>query len=138
LNPDHKKPAKDLGFQVSASKTFNVSTQVMWEYVLSERGLHTWLGKIDADEFELGNQFITQEGIEAKLSVFVPDCHLRFRWRPAHFEKPSTVELRISNAKGKAKVVFHHTVFFKASQVEELRAYWKAVIAKMSLELSES
>jgi hypothetical protein len=132
---DKVKNIKDLGFQVSVSKTFKVSTEVMWNYILSEKGMHTWLGEINIDDFEIQKQLTTKQGIEVKLTVFVTDCHLRFKWKPINFEKSSTVELRITSANGKAKVIFHHTEFYKIEQQEELRSYWKNVIIEMNFDL---
>ncbi len=125
-----KKP-KDLGFQVSVSKTFSVSTEAMWAFLLSEAGIAVWLGEIKMDDFELQKPFITKTGIEGKLTVFVPNCHVRFRWKPSNWEKPSTVELRVTDTKGKSRIIFHHTGFFKIEQQEELRSYWKNVCEKM-------
>jgi hypothetical protein len=135
LQKDPPSKTKDLGYQVSASKTFKVSTEIMWAYLLSEQGIHTWLGEINVDDFEIQKPLITKAGIEAKLTVFVLDCHLRIKWKPKHFDKPSTVELRVTNTKGRAKVIFHHTGFYQIEQLEELRSYWKKVIANMDLDL---
>jgi activator of HSP90 ATPase len=126
---------KDLGFQVSIRKTFSVSTETMWEFLLSAKGIAVWLGKFDIEDFEIQRLFITEEGIEAKLTVFTPNCHLRIKWKPKHFQKFSTVELRVTNNKGRASVIFHHTGFFKIEQQEELRSYWKSVILRMNAEL---
>jgi activator of HSP90 ATPase len=122
---------KNLGFQVSASKTFAVDTNTMWEFILSEQGICIWLGTINIDDFEVQKQLYTKEGIAVKLTVFKMDCHLRFKWKPPHFAKDSTVELRITNSNGRAKVIFHNTGFYKIEQQETLRIYWKNVIAKM-------
>jgi activator of HSP90 ATPase len=72
----------------------------MWEFLLSETGINIWLGEINIDDFELQKRFVTKAGIEGKLTVFVPDCHLRFKWKLSSWEKPSTVELRVRNSKG--------------------------------------
>jgi hypothetical protein len=129
------KQSKDLGYQVSVSKTFGVSTQAMWEFLLSDHGLEVWLGKISSGAFDLMQEFVTQDGTQGMLRVFVPDCHVRYKWKPSTFEKPSTVELRVVNAKGKAKVIFHHTGFYQKEQQEILRTYWKNVISRMTTAL---
>ena len=60
MNIDTLKKPKDLGFQVSVSKTFNVSTDAMWLFLLSEAGITVWLGEIKIDDFELQKSFITK------------------------------------------------------------------------------
>ena len=121
INNEIKNKSKDLGFQVSVTKTFNVSTELIWEFILSAKGISIWLGEINFDDFEIQKPFLTTNGIEGKLTVFVPNCHLRFKWKPRNWEKQSTVELRVTNSKGKARLIFHHTQFFKIEQQEELR-----------------
>jgi activator of HSP90 ATPase len=127
---------KDLGFQVSVSKVFSVSTETMWAFILSEEGMAVWLGKMCIDDFEIQKSFITNEGIEGKLTVFVPNCHLRLKWKPKHWQKLSTIELRVTNRKGRASVVFHQTGFFEIEKREEMKIYWKNIILKMNDELS--
>ncbi len=126
---------KDLGFQVSVRKTFSVSTETMWEFLLSQSGIEVWLGKINIDDLEIQKTFISDEGIEGKLTVFIPNCHLRLKWKPKHWEKLSTIELRVTNRKGRAAVVFHQTGFFEIEKQEEMRTYWKSIILKMNDEL---
>jgi activator of HSP90 ATPase len=136
VKTDKIKNKKDLGFQVAVSKTFKVGTPTMWNFILSEAGIQIWLGEMNTDDFELQTQFVTKTGIKVKLTIFKPDCHLRFKWQPSTFEKSSTVELRITNTKGKARIIFHHTGFFKIEQQEELRTYWKTIIDKINNALS--
>jgi len=126
---------KDLGFQVSVRKTFSVSTETMWEFLLSQSGIEVWLGKINIDDLEIQKTFISDEGIEGKLTVFIPNCHLRLKWKPKHWQKFSTVELRVTNNKGRSSVVFHQTGFFEIEKIEEMRTYWKSIISNMNEEL---
>ena len=132
---DNKNKPKDLGFQISVTKTFNVTTEIIWEFILSEKGISIWLGEINFDDFEIQKPLITKNGIEGKLTVFVPNCHLRFKWKPTNWDRQSTVELRVTNSKGKATIIFHHTGFFKIEQKEELRSYWKNIVSKINTEL---
>jgi activator of HSP90 ATPase len=126
---------KDLGFQVSVSKIFPIGTKAMWEFLLSDEGIAIWIGDISVGNFELQNRFITKSGTEGKLTIFVPDCHLRFKWKPKHWQKQSTVELRVTNRKGRASIVFHQTGFFEIEKREEMRTFWKYVIEKINQSL---
>ena len=125
------KKVKDLGFQVSVSKVFSVTTETMWEFLLSEEGIAVWLGKFPIEDFEIQKSFVTEDGIEGKLTVFVPDCHLRLKWKPIHWQKFTTIELRVTNRKGKASVIFYQAVFFEIEKREEMRIYWKNIISIM-------
>ena len=122
---------KDLGYQIGVRKTFTVSTEKMWDFLLSETGITIWLGQINMDDFELHKPFKTTEGIEGKLSVFKPDSHMRLRWKSTDWLRYSTVEIRVTNSKGRAAVVFHHTGLFDVEKREALIGYWKGVIGKM-------
>ena len=135
MNILKSKGEKDLGYQVSVSKIFPVSPDAMWAFILSQEGIELYLGEMDLEDFELQKPFVSKAGLEGKLTVFVPDCHLRFKWKPSNWERFSTVELRITNSKGRAAVLFYHAGFYKQQQVEELRAHWKNVIADMLLKL---
>jgi activator of HSP90 ATPase len=125
-----------LGFQFSIRKTFPISVDMLWEFILSEEGFSVWLGEIDMNDFELNKSFKTAEGIEGKMTVFKPDCHFRLSWKPTHWEKPSTIEIRITNSKGKASVVIHQTRLYTNAQREEMKIYWKSVIDRMEVELA--
>ncbi len=131
-----KKDTQKLGFQYSIRKTFPISVDTLWEFILSESGFLVWLGTIDMADFELNKSFRTEEGIEGKMTTFKPDCHFRLSWKPPHWEKPSTVELRITNSKGKASIVIHQTRLYENTQREEMKIYWKNVIDKMNIELT--
>jgi activator of HSP90 ATPase len=128
---------KNLGFQYSIRKTFQVSVDVLWEFILSEQGILVWLGTMDIADFELNKSFKTQEGIEGKITTFKPDCHFRMSWKPPHWDKPSIIELRITNNKGRAAIVIHQTRFFEFEKREEMKIYWSNVIERMIVELKE-
>jgi activator of HSP90 ATPase len=127
---------KNLGFQYSIRKTFPVTVEVFWEFILSEQGISVWLGTIDMADFELNKSFKTQERIEGKITTFKPDCHFRMSWKPPHWNKPSIVEIRITNYKGKAAMVIHQTRFFEIEKREEMRVYWVNIVRKISVALS--
>jgi activator of HSP90 ATPase len=129
--------AKNLGFQYSIRKTFQVSVDTLWEFILSEQGISIWLGTMDMADFELNKSFKTSEGIEGKITTFKPDCHFRMSWKPPHWDKPSIVEVRITNYKGKASMVIHQTRFFEFEKREEMKIYWENVIEKMIVELKK-
>jgi activator of HSP90 ATPase len=128
---------KSVGFQFSIIRTFTVSTDTAWDFLLSETGVSTWLGTIDFDDFELGNSFKTAEGIEAKITIFKAGSHLRLAWKPAHWGNNSFIEMRVFDAKGRAKIGLLHTFMTDVAQRVEVKAYWNKVFQEMGVELAK-
>lgn len=107
----------------------------MWEFLLSENGIEVWLGKINSDEFEICKPFNTKEGIEGKLTIFKPDSHLRLSWKLKDWAKSSIVEMRITNSKGRARMVFHHTKLYEIEQRIEMKKYWNNILLNIENKL---
>jgi activator of HSP90 ATPase len=128
---------KTVGFQFSITKTCPVSEDAAWDFLLSESGVSIWLGSIDFEAFELNNPFTTAEGIEAKITIFKPDSHLRLAWKRAHWDNISFIEIRVLTNKGRAKLGLLHTHMTSVEQREEVKAYWTKVFEKMGAELAK-
>jgi uncharacterized protein YndB with AHSA1/START domain len=128
---------KNVGFQFSITRTYAVSTDAVWDFLLSETGVSTWLGTINFDDFELGNSFTTAEGIEAKITIFKADSHLRLAWKPAHWGNNSFIEMRVFDAKGRAKIGLLHTFMIDAAQRAEVKAYWGKIFQEIGEKLAK-
>jgi activator of HSP90 ATPase len=135
---DNKKVVgltKNVGFQFSITKTCAVSVDAAWDFLLSESGVAIWLGTIDFQDFEWDNPFTTAEGIEAKITIFKADSHLRLAWQPRHWDNVSSIEIRVFDVKGRAKIGLLHTRMLDVRQREEVKAYWGEIFEKMGIEL---
>jgi activator of HSP90 ATPase len=128
---------KNVGFQFSIIRTYAVSTDAAWDFLLSESGVSTWLGTIDFDNFELNNPLKTEAEIEAKITIFKADSHLRLAWKPAHWSNNSFIEIRVFNAKGRAKIGLLHTFMMDAAQRAEVKAYWGKIFQEMGAKLAK-
>jgi activator of HSP90 ATPase len=128
---------KNVGFQFSIIRTYGVSTDAAWDFLLSESGVSTWLGTIDFDGFELNNPLKTDAGIEAKITIFKADSHIRLAWKPAHWSNNSFIEIRVFDAKGRAKIGLLHTHMMDVAQREEVNAYWGKIFQEMGEKLAK-
>jgi activator of HSP90 ATPase len=131
---DNKKVVgltKNVGFQFSITKTCAVSVDAAWDFLLSESGIALWLGTINFDDFELNRPLTTQAGIEAKITLFKADSHLRLAWKPAHWDNISFIEIRVLTNKGRAKLGLLHTHMINVGQREEVKAYWSKIFQQM-------
>jgi activator of HSP90 ATPase len=128
---------KNVGFQFSITKTCAVSVDTAWDFLLSESGIAMWLGDIHFDDFELNNPLTTKAGIEAKITIFKADSHLRLAWKPKHWDNNSFIEIRVLTNKGRAKLGLLHTHMTSIEQREEVKAYWAKIMYEISLELAK-
>jgi activator of HSP90 ATPase len=128
---------KKVGFQFSIIRTYAVSTDTAWDFLLSETGVSMWLGKMNFDDFELDKSFTTAEEIEGKITIFKADSHLRLAWKPAHWGNNSFIEIRVFEARGRAKVGLLHTHMMDVKQREEVKVYWSKIFEEMGFELAK-
>jgi activator of HSP90 ATPase len=128
---------KNVGFQFSITKTCAVSVDAAWDFLLSESGIAIWLGSINFDDFELNHPLTTKAGIEAKITIFKADSHLRLAWKPAHWDNISFIEIRVLTNKGRAKLGLLHTHMMNLEQREEVKIYWDRVFQQMDDEIKK-
>jgi activator of HSP90 ATPase len=128
---------KNVGFQFSITKTCAVSVDTAWDFLLSELGVAIWLGDIHFDDFELNNPLTTKAGIDAKITIFRANSHIRLAWKPRHWDNNSFIEIRVLTNKGRAKLGLLHTHMISIAQREEVKIYWTNVIHKIALELNQ-
>jgi uncharacterized protein YndB with AHSA1/START domain len=125
---------KDVGFQIGVRKTFNISTETAWDFLFSDKGLSTWLGKISIENFGLDKTYKTKEGIEGEVNTLKPYSHIRLSWKPKNWTNISAVQIRVINAKGKATISFHQDKLLDSKQRDEMKIYWDRIIAKIENE----
>jgi activator of HSP90 ATPase len=128
---------KSHGYQISISKTFNVSCAFMWDFILSEEGINIWLGKSDIEELEFNMPFKTVSGVEGKLKSFKPAVYFKFTWKAAVWTNNSNVEVRINNRKGKARLGILQSFMISLDQRTAQKAYWDEVMLKIERKIKK-
>lgn len=126
---------KDVGFQFGIRKTYPLSSNDMWDFLFSEKGLELWLGKLQA-ELELKKEFKTEKGIIGYVRVFKPNSHIRINWQKMNWTNLSTVQLRVIGNKERTTVSFHQEKLVDSEQREEMKAYWNQVVNKITMEIA--
>jgi uncharacterized protein YndB with AHSA1/START domain len=126
---------KAAGFQIGVRKTFPVAVEAAWNFLFSEAGLSTWLGKISVENFELGKPYKTEEEIEGKVNVIKPGSHIRLSWKPKHWTNTSALQIRVIPSKEKTTISFHQDKLLDSQQRDEMKKYWDEVIVKIENEI---
>jgi uncharacterized protein YndB with AHSA1/START domain len=129
---------KSHGFQISVTKTLTVSHDLTWDFILSEEGIHVWLGQINIEDFELKNPFVTQNGTACELRSFKPGLYIKLNWKPETWSNLSKVEIRIDKRKGGvARFGVLHSHLTSLGQRAEMKKHWDSVILKLETALKD-
>jgi len=119
---------KDVGFQVGARRTFDISMEKAWQLVISKKGLQIWLGDINDFEFGKDTTYKTSGGITGEIRVFKPNSHLRITWFPPSWPRASTIQVRVISAGKKTTISFHQEHLPGANERQERLEFFKNVL----------
>lgn len=134
-----KKPvglSKDAGYMTGARKTFPVSKDAAWDFLFSDEGLRTWLGKISADEIEPGKSFKTKDGIEGTITTFIPGSHFRMKWKRKDWPNTVTLQVRVIPSGEKTTISFMQEKLANARQRAEMKKHWLEVLDRVEKRIS--
>src|SRR3990167_507427 len=84
------------GFEIGARRTFPVIVERAWSLLLSPEGLRIWLGSISSLDLTRGARFRTDDGISGEVRTATSGQRVRLTWQPAHWEKPSTLQVTVT------------------------------------------
>ena len=127
---------KDTGCQFGIRKTYRLSSDDMWHFLFSEKGLRIWLGRIDG-ALELKKEFKTEKGVSGLVRVFKPNSHIRINWQKKNWTNISIVQLRVIGNKEKTTISFHQEKLVGSEQREEMKIYWNKVVHEISKEIEK-
>ena len=122
-------------FKLALEKLLLFLLKRAWNFLFSEKGLSTWLGKISLENFELGKRYKTEEEIEGKVNVLKPNSHIRLTWKPKHWTNTSALQIRVIPSKEKTTISFHQDKLLDSQQRDEMKKYWDKVIEKIEDEI---
>ena len=118
---------QDSGYEIGARRTFPVSMNDAWDFLMSEKGLEVWLGNIRLSDLEIGKT-IDLFGIQVMMRLIKPYSHLRMTWIKDEWRNASMLQLRVIKAGKKATIIFHQDQLLNRSQREEMKEHWEAVL----------
>jgi hypothetical protein len=126
---------KNSGYQISKTKIFAVSYELMWDFILSEDGMNIWLGKSDIADFELNKPFKTINGVEGILKSFKPGVYFKINWKPKEWTNISKVEIRIDSKNGRARLGVLQSFLLSSEQRVLQKRYWDNVFNEIEKQM---
>lgn len=133
------KPAgltKSSGYQIGVRRTLPITMEQAWNYLTSPEGVRSWLGDAPSISFTEGAPYRTAEGTTGEMRVVKPYEQIRMKCKFAHWEKPSTLQIRIIPAgEKKTTVSFHQEQLADGIVREEMKRRWELVLERLAASL---
>jgi activator of HSP90 ATPase len=135
MSVNHAKPVGRTAsgyFQVGVRRTFPISVEEAWDFILSSEGVKVWLGEPALTNFAVGRTFATKSGISGEIRVMNPHTNIRMSWGMKDWPNASTVQIRtIAVDPRKTTISFHQENLPDAQAREEMKRYWEEVLDKI-------
>jgi uncharacterized protein YndB with AHSA1/START domain len=124
------------GYQIGVSRTFPISGEQAWSWLISPAGLKSWLGELEHLELRAGCSYRSADGIFGEIRVVKEGLQLRMTWQRPEWSKPSTIQIRVKSISDhKAAVSFHQENLQDLFMREQMKRHWEDVAAVLIKEL---
>jgi uncharacterized protein YndB with AHSA1/START domain len=119
---------RDTGFQIGVSRSVATPLEQVWDMLVSDAGVRTWLGADVELPAERGAPYRTATGTSGEVRSFHPQDRLRLTWRPPDWDHESTVQVTVSRRNGRTVLRFHQERLADPDERERQRAHWQSVL----------
>lgn len=135
---DEPGRTRDAGWQIGVSRTVDHPVEEVWDLLTSERGRDAWLGSGVTELPDPGGAYATAEGTTGETRSLRPQDRIRLTWRPDGWTHETTVQVAVRpTAPGRTMIRFHQERLADASEREQQRAHWAAVLDDLEAALAE-
>jgi uncharacterized protein YndB with AHSA1/START domain len=122
---------QDSGWQAGMRRTLPIPPEDAWDFLLSPRIVSLWLGESDKAELEKGKEFHLSDETQVKIVVLKPDSHLRLRWKPVDYQRPSTLQVRLIPSGKRTVFAFHQENLPSAQERQKRLDFFRQVFQKI-------
>ena len=122
---------KTVGFQIGVRRTFSVSVQDAWDFLISEQGQCIWLGEAYPLQLIEGTPYTTPRGTRGIIRVVNPGVNMRLTWQPQEWRHASTIQIRIIQSGANTVISFHQEGLPGAEERASMRHHWQQVLARL-------
>jgi uncharacterized protein YndB with AHSA1/START domain len=120
---------RGAGWQIGVSKTIDRPVETVWDFITSPEGVAIWLGEGVTVLSEPGAGYETSTGVRGETRSFRQRDRVRLTWQPPDWKHDTTLQLTVSPVgQGRARLVVHQERLADATEREQQRRHWQAVI----------
>ncbi|TJY43844.1 SRPBCC domain-containing protein [Cohnella pontilimi] len=120
------------GFQVGVRRTFPITVENAWNLITSTIGITTWLGELPAFSIQVGQQYLTEDGVSGNIRVVNQFQNIRLTWKKENWIKPTILQIRTIPNGDKTTLSFHQENLSDMNVREEMKLRWEEVLNKLS------
>jgi uncharacterized protein YndB with AHSA1/START domain len=120
---------KGAGWEIGVSRSVTFPLEEVWDFLTSAAGSAVWLGAGVQRLDQPGSAYQTSDGTSGEVRSFRPLDRVRLTWQPEDWSHDSTVQFALSRtASGRTVLRFHQERLADATEREQQRAHWAAVL----------
>jgi uncharacterized protein YndB with AHSA1/START domain len=120
---------RDAGWEIGVSKTIDRPVETVWSFLTSPPGVAIWLGEGVTVSPERGVGYETAAGVRGETRSYHELDRVRLTWRPPGWTHDTTLQLAVSYAgTDRARLVIHQERLADATEREQQRRHWQAVL----------
>lgn len=128
----------DAGYEIGVQRTFPVRSTSLWEFLIAESGIRTWLGDDHEGSLQPGETYAVADGTTGEIRTRKDGERIRLTYRPPERDSATTLQLTVSSSDSsdeKSVLRIHQEKLADSDEREKMRAHWKHVIARIESEL---
>jgi uncharacterized protein YndB with AHSA1/START domain len=130
---------RDAGWQIGVSKTIDRPVEEVWTFITSPAGVAIWLGEGVTVLPERGAGYQTTAGVHGETRSFRELDRVRLTWQPPGWTHDTTLQLAVTSAgEGRATLRVHQERLADATEREQQRRHWQAVINALAEALTKT
>jgi uncharacterized protein YndB with AHSA1/START domain len=128
-----RQPGQDAKgrYGLTATKTLPWSTSRVWNFLISQPGVETWLQPLSPVNIRPKTPFETKTGFFGEIRTVTPRRRIRLHWQDPHWEKHTAVEIVLVTHPQKTILVINHTALPTPQTQSSLRIYWKQTLTSL-------
>lgn len=121
---------QESGVQIGVRRTYPVSLQETWSYLLSPSGVRTWLGVEDFQPSP-GKSFTNDLG-QGEIKIIKELSHIRMVWKRHDWNEFSSLQIRVFRADHGTTVSFHQEKIANEAARAEMVRHWEQVLDEIA------
>lgn len=123
---------KNSGYQIGIRKTFPVTLQDAWHFMLSYDGIKLWIGYTGPIVWVRGQKYTKRNGTDFCVRVYKELSHVRVTYTQKNWPNISTIQLRFITSKTGTTISFHQEKLLDENQRFLMKLHWEKIIATIS------